>query len=75
MNKPNKHVCVIALLLLTCGCHAIYLNAELIDLQAGSFVTGNHNRGPLETVLLSASNELGDRRTVLMGDFHKTSLS
>ncbi len=22
MNKPNKHACVIGLLLLTCGCHS-----------------------------------------------------
>ncbi|MFJ4116980.1 right-handed parallel beta-helix repeat-containing protein [Pseudomonas psychrophila] len=54
---------------LTSGCHAMYLNAGFIDLQAGGFVTGNHNRGPLEAALLSANNELGGGGTLLMGDF------
>lgn len=57
---------------LTAGCHAMYLNAGLIDLQAGGTITGAHNRGTseLDASLLAANNDLVGGGTILMGDFH-----
>lgn len=41
------------------GCHAIYVNAGLIDLMAGFVIRGNHDRSSFGAVMISANNDIG----------------
>lgn len=40
------------------GCHAMYINAGIIDLSAGVTIRGSHDRSPFNAVILSANNDL-----------------
>ncbi|VVQ20703.1 hypothetical protein PS934_05026 [Pseudomonas fluorescens] len=40
------------------GCHAIYVNAGLIDLLAGFTVRGNHDRSTFNAAMVSANNDI-----------------
>lgn len=40
------------------GCHAMYINAGVIDLGAGAVIRGSHDRSPFNAVVLSANNDL-----------------
>ncbi|MEJ3576001.1 hypothetical protein WEU41_17310 [Pseudomonas fragi] len=51
------------------GCHAMYINAGLIDISAGGSVTGNHDRSSFNAALLSANNDLNNG-VVIFGAFN-----
>lgn len=49
------------------GCHAMYINAGVIDLSAGVVIRGSHDRSPFNAVVLSANNDLSSG-SLTLGD-------